>query len=68
MMTNAPAIRDTVVGKTLLATVDDCDGETLLQLAVFADEFSSKVRRRLDVKAELDRSLFQADFGVCDYD
>ncbi len=61
-------IKDTPGGKSLLEAVADCDGETLLRISRFSDELSYKVRDRLLIKAELDRSLFETDFGVCDYD
>jgi len=61
-------IRKTPAGKALLDAVNDCDSETLMRIAVFSDELAKKVRDRLDVKAALDRNLFQCDFGVCDYD
>lgn len=63
-----PEISETPAGKTLLEAVSDCDGETLLRISRFSDELAHKVRDRLLVKAELDRSIFETDFGVCDYD
>jgi hypothetical protein len=61
-------IKNTPGGKTLLDAVADCDSETLLRISRFSDELAYKVRDRLLIKAELDRSLFETDFGVCDYD
>ena len=61
-------IRKTPAGKALLDAVSDCDSETLLRISRFSDELANKVRDRLMVKAALDRSIFETDFGTCDYD
>jgi hypothetical protein len=63
-----PEIRVTPAGRALLAAVVEGDGDTLLRIARFSDELAEKVKDRMRVKADLDRSIFEESAGEVDYD